>query len=80
MLIEARSLLHARLKATFSGQNGGMVFTEGHELSPDMAPLVRPGRVLPADEAMELLTQLGPKPAGRRSRLAVGTFDQSRRS
>jgi hypothetical protein len=34
-----------------------MIFTEGHELSTEMAPLVRPGRVLSADEAMELLSR-----------------------
>jgi hypothetical protein len=43
---------------------GGMVFTEGHELGPEMAQLVQPSRVLSADEAMELLTQLGSKPRG----------------
>jgi hypothetical protein len=47
-----------------------MIFTEGHELRADMAPLVRPGRVLSADEAMELFSQLEPKPANR---LAAGT-------
>jgi hypothetical protein len=61
-IIEARSLIHARLKATLAGQNGGMVFAEGHELGPEMAQLVQASRVLSADQAMELLTQLGPKP------------------
>jgi hypothetical protein len=64
MIIEARSLIHARLKATLSGQNGGMAFTEGHKLGADMAPLVQSGRVLSEDEAMELLSRL--KPAARR--------------
>jgi hypothetical protein len=64
-IIEARSLIHARLKATLSGQNGGMVFTEGRKLSADMAPLVQTGRVLSEDEAMELLSRL--KPAVSRS-------------
>jgi hypothetical protein len=41
-IIEARSLIHARLKATLAGQNGGMVFTEGHMLSAEMAQLVQP--------------------------------------
>src|SRR3977135_358174 len=50
-IIEARSLIHARLKAALAGQDGGMIFTEGHALSAEMAPLVQPGRVLSADEA-----------------------------
>jgi hypothetical protein len=29
------------------------IFTEGHELRSDMAPLVRPGRVHSADEALQ---------------------------
>ena len=62
-IIEARSLIHARLKAALAGQDGVMIFTEGHALSAEMAPLVQPGRVLSADEAMELLCQLGPPPA-----------------
>jgi hypothetical protein len=65
-IIEARSLIHARLKATLAGENGGMVFTEGHMFSAEMMQLVQPRRVLSADEAMELLTQLGPKPPGHR--------------
>jgi hypothetical protein len=64
-IIEARSLIHARLKVTLSGQNAGMVFTEGHKLSADMAPLVQSGHVLSEDEAMELLSRL--KPAVPRS-------------
>jgi hypothetical protein len=64
-LVEARSLMHARLRAVLGGENGGMIFTEGHELSADMAPLVGPGRVLSADEAMELFGQLEPNPANR---------------
>jgi hypothetical protein len=64
-VVEARSLMHARLRAVLGGQNEGMIFTEGHELSADMAPLVRPGRVLSADEAMELFSQLEPNPLNR---------------
>jgi hypothetical protein len=64
-VVEARSLIHARLRAVLGGQNGGMTFTEGHELSADMAPLVRPGRVLSADEAMELFGQLEPRRRAR---------------
>jgi hypothetical protein len=56
--------MHARLRAVLGGQNGEMIFTEGHE-SADMAPLVRPGRVLSADEAMELFSQLEPSPVNR---------------
>jgi len=64
MIIEARSLIHARLKATLSAQNGGMAFTEGHKLSADMAPLVQSGRVLSEAEAMELLSRLKPVALG----------------
>ena len=64
-VVEARSLIHARLRAVLGGQNGGMTFTEGHELSADMAPLVRPGRVLSAEEGMELFSQLEPSPVNR---------------
>ena len=65
MIIEARSLIHARFKAVVASQNGGMIFTEGHMLNAEMAQLVQPGRVLSADEAMGLLSQLEPKPANR---------------
>jgi hypothetical protein len=67
-VVAARSLIHARLRAVLCGKNGGMIFTEGHELSADMAPLVRPGRVLSTDEAMELFGRLE-----RANRPAVGT-------
>ena len=64
-VIEARSLIQARFKAVVAGQNGGMIFTEGHMLNAETAQLVQPGRVLSADEAMELLSQLEPKPPNR---------------
>jgi hypothetical protein len=32
-VVEARSLIHARLRAVLAGQNGGTIFTEGHELA-----------------------------------------------
>jgi hypothetical protein len=64
-LVEARSLMHARLRAVLGGQNGGMIFTEGHELSAYMVPLVRPRRVLSADEAMELFGRLETDSANR---------------
>ena len=69
-VVETRSLMHARLRAVLAAENEGMIYTEGHELNADMAPLVRPGRVLSADEAMELFSQLEPIPA---SRPAAGT-------
>jgi hypothetical protein len=69
-VVEARSLMHARLRAVLGGQNVGMIFTEGHELSADMAPLVRPGRVLSADEAMELFCRLEPRRRTRGDGLA----------
>jgi hypothetical protein len=64
-VVEARSLMHARLRAVLGAQNGGMSFAEGHELSADMAPLVRPGRVLSAEEAMELFGRLEPRQRAR---------------
>jgi hypothetical protein len=60
VIMEAPSMIHARLKAALVASDGGMIFTEGHELSAEMAPLVQPGRVLSADEAMELLSRLEP--------------------
>ena len=60
VIMEAASLIHARLKATLGAHDGGMIFTEGHELGAEMAPLVQPGRVLSADEAMELLSRFEP--------------------
>jgi hypothetical protein len=58
--MEAPSMLHARLKAALAARDGGMIFTEGHQLGAEMAPLVQPGRVLSADEAMELLSRFKP--------------------
>jgi hypothetical protein len=63
-VVEARSLIHARLRAVLAG-HGGMIFTEGQELGAEMAPLVQPGHVLSADEAMDLFRQLEPNPANR---------------
>jgi hypothetical protein len=60
VIMEAPSMLHARLKAALAARDGGMIFTEGHELGAEMAPLVQPGRVLSADEAMELLSRFKP--------------------
>jgi hypothetical protein len=60
VIMEAASLIHARLKATLAAHDGGMIFTEGHKLGAEMAPLVQPGRVLSADEAMELLSWFEP--------------------
>jgi hypothetical protein len=64
VIMEAPSMLHARLKAALAARDGGMIFTEGHELGAEMAPLVQPGRVLSADEATELLSRF--KPTSRR--------------
>ena len=60
VIIEAASLIHARLKVTLAAHDGDMIFAEGHELSAEMAPLVRPGRVFSADEAMELFSRFEP--------------------
>ena len=65
VIMEAPSMLHARLKAALAAREGGMIFTEGHELGAEMAPLVQPGHVLSADEAMDLFRQLEPNPANR---------------
>jgi hypothetical protein len=62
IIVEARSLFHARMKAALAGRSDGMIFTEGHALSADMAPLIRPGRVLSTDDAMEPLNRLERKP------------------
>jgi hypothetical protein len=47
VIMEAPSMIHARLKAALVARDGGMIFTEGHELGAEMAPLVQPGRVPP---------------------------------
>jgi hypothetical protein len=60
VIMEAPSLIHVQLKAALAADDGGMILTEGYELSAEMAPLVRPGRVLSADEAMELLSRFEP--------------------
>ena len=64
VIMEAPSMIHARLKAALAARDGGMIFTEGHELGAEMAPLVQPGRVLSADEAMELLGRFKPTSGG----------------
>jgi hypothetical protein len=56
--MEAPSMLHARLKAALAARDGGMIFTEGHQLGAE--PLVQPGRVLSTDKAMELLSRFKP--------------------
>jgi hypothetical protein len=48
------------LRQRWSPAMAGMIFTEGHELGAEMAPLVQPGRVLSADEAKELLSRFEP--------------------
>jgi hypothetical protein len=60
VVMKAPSMIHARLKAALVASDGSMIFTEGHELSAEMALLVQPGGVLSADEAMELLSRLAP--------------------
>jgi hypothetical protein len=60
VIMEAPSMIHARLKAALAARDGGMIFTEGHELGAEMAPLVKPGRILAADEAMEPLSRFKP--------------------
>jgi hypothetical protein len=60
VIMEAPSMIHARLKAALVARDGAVIFTEGHKLSAEMAPLVQPGRVLSADEAMELLSRFEP--------------------
>ena len=60
VIMEAPSMIHARLKAALAARDGSMIFTEGHELGAEMAPLVQPGRVLSTDKAMELLSRFKP--------------------
>ena len=64
VIMEAPSMIHARLKAALAARDGGMIFSEGHELGAEMAPLVQPGRVLSADDAMELLGRFKPTSGG----------------
>jgi hypothetical protein len=40
-VMEAPSMIHARLRAALTARDGSMIFTEGHELGTEMAPLVR---------------------------------------
>jgi hypothetical protein len=66
IIIEAASLIRARLKAALAGRDKGMIFTEGHELSAELSPLVQSDRILSADEAMKLLNRLE-RAGGRRA-------------
>jgi hypothetical protein len=69
IIIEASSLIHARLKVALAGRDKGMIFTEGHELSAELSPLVQSDRILSADEAMKLLNRLeraGGRPAAKK--------------
>jgi hypothetical protein len=49
------------LKAALVAPDGGMIFAEGYELSAEIATLVQPGRILSADEAMEVLVGSNPR-------------------
>ena len=35
VIMEAPSMIHARLKAALAARDGGMIFTEGHELGAE---------------------------------------------
>jgi hypothetical protein len=59
IIVEARSLAAARIKAATIGLDTPNTFRLGHELEAELIPLVLPeqvGRILSAAEAKELLT------------------------
>jgi hypothetical protein len=60
VIIEAPSLIQARLKAAAGGVEGGAPFAKGHLLGAEMVPLVPPtqiGRMLSGNEAAKLLAR-----------------------
>jgi hypothetical protein len=42
IIVEARSLFHARIKAALAGRSDGMIFTEGRASAPGAGAAVRP--------------------------------------
>jgi hypothetical protein len=61
VIMEASSLISARLKAAVQGIDGGAEFVEGHELdraSAKQIPKTSIGRLLSADEAHKLIDRM----------------------
>ncbi len=60
-IMEAPSLLEARMNAAVRRIAAGLPFAEGHQLSPKLIALIPPtkiGRMLSRTETMELIRQL----------------------
>ena len=60
-IIDAPSLIHARMRAALDGTAAGVTFAEGHELDADHAarvPRNRIGTMLSRDEAAALLDRI----------------------
>jgi hypothetical protein len=65
IIVEASTLIHARMRASVQGLAAGALFAEGHELSARLmalAPSTKVGRMLSGAEATELIGLLDARP------------------